>query len=60
MTWTALIGSAGIIENILNEDQLSIKSIYNMQGQQIQELLKNELQIVVFSDNSRKQVFITE
>jgi hypothetical protein len=31
-----------------------------MQGQQIQELLKNELQIVVFSDNSRKQVFITE
>jgi hypothetical protein len=60
VTWTALIGSAGIIENILNEDQLSIKSIYNMQGQQIQELLKNELQIVVFSDNSRKQVFITE
>ena len=60
VTWNAVIGSAGLFENILDQDELTIKSIYNLQGQQIPELLKNQRQIVVFSDNSRKQVFIAE
>ena len=60
VTWNAIIGSAGLLENIFDEDELTIKSIYNLQGQQIPELLKNQRQIVVFSDNSRKQVFIIE
>jgi hypothetical protein len=60
VTWNAIIGSAGLIDNILDEDELTIKSIYNLQGQQIPELLKNQLQIIVFSDNSRKQVYINE
>jgi hypothetical protein len=60
VTWNAIIGSAGLIENILDEDELTIQAIYNLQGQQIPELLINQLQIVVFSDNSRKQIFITE
>ena len=60
VTWNAIIGSAGLIDNTLDEDELTIKAIYNLQGQQIPELLKNKLQIVVFSDNSRKQVFIAE
>jgi hypothetical protein len=60
VTWNAVIGSAGLFESILDQDELTIKSIHNLQGQQIHELLKNKLQIVVFSDNSRKQVFIAE
>tara|TARA_B100001059_G_scaffold68819_1_gene65744 strand:+ start:386 stop:907 length:522 start_codon:yes stop_codon:yes gene_type:complete len=60
VTWNAIIGSAGLFENILDQDELTIKSIYNLQGQKIPELLKNIPQIVVFSDNSRKQVFIVE
>jgi hypothetical protein len=60
VTWNAIIGSAGLFENILDQDELTIKSIYNLQGQKIPELLKNKPQIVVFSDNSRKQVFIAE
>tara|TARA_B100000767_G_scaffold117297_1_gene112006 strand:+ start:1702 stop:2259 length:558 start_codon:yes stop_codon:yes gene_type:complete len=60
VTWNTIIGSAGLFENILDQDELTIKSIYNLQGQQIPELLKNQLQIVVFSDNSRKQVYINE
>ena len=60
VTWNAIIGSAGLFENILDQDELTIKSIYNLQGQQIPELLKNQLQIIVFSDNSRKQVYINE
>lgn len=60
VTWNAIIGSAGFIDNILDEDELTIKAIYNLQGQQIPEILKNQRQIVVFSDNSRKQVFIAE
>ena len=60
VTWNAIIGSAGLFENILNQDELTIQAIYNLQGQRIPELLKNQLQIVVFSDNSRKQVFIAE
>ena len=60
VTWNAIIGSAGLIDNILDEDELTIKAIYNLQGQQIPELLKNQRQIVVFCDNSRKQVFIIE
>ena len=60
VTWNAIIGSAGLIDNILDEDELTIKAIYNLQGQQIPELLKNQLQIIVYSDNSRKQVLIIE
>lgn len=60
VTWNAIIGSAGLIDNILDEDELTIKAIYNLQGQQIPELLKNQLQIIVYSDNSRKQIFIIE
>ena len=60
VTWNAIIGSAGYFENILDQDELTIKAIYNLQGRQIPELLKNKLQILVFSDNSRKQVFIAE
>lgn len=60
VTWNAIIGSAGLIDNFLDQDDLTIKAIYNLQGQQIPELLKNQRQIVVFSDNSRKQVFIIE
>tara|TARA_B100000524_G_scaffold150955_2_gene76420 strand:- start:68 stop:625 length:558 start_codon:yes stop_codon:yes gene_type:complete len=60
VTWNAIIGSAGLIDNILDQDELTIKAIYNLQGQEIPELMKNQLQIVVFSDNSRKQVFIAE
>ena len=60
VTWNAIIGSADLIDNILDQDKLTIKAIYNLQGQQIPELLKNQRQIVVFSDNSRKQVFIIE
>ena len=60
VTWNAIIGSAGLIDNILDDDKLTIKAIYNLQGEQIPELLKNQLQIIVFSDNSRKQVFIIE
>ena len=60
MTWNATIGSAGLLENILEEEQIKIQAIYNMQGQRISELLKNQLQIVVFSNNTREQVFISE
>ena len=60
VTWNAIIGTAGLIDNILDQDELTIKAIYNLQGQQIPELLKNQLQIVVFRDNSRKQVYISE
>ena len=60
VTWNAVIGSAGLFENILDQDEITIKAIYNLQGQQIPELLKNQRQIVVFSDNSRKQVYINE
>ena len=60
VTWNAIIGSAGLIDNILDEDKLTIKAIYNLQGRQIPELMKNQLQIIVYSDNSRKQVFIAE
>ena len=60
VTWHAIIGSAGLIDNILDEDELTIKAIYNLQGQQIPELLKNQRQIVVFSDNSRKQLYIID
>lgn len=60
VTWNAIIGSAGLIDNIFDEDELTIKWIYNLQGQQISELLKNQLQIVVFSDGSRKQLYIID
>jgi hypothetical protein len=60
VTWNAIIGSAGLLENILYEEQNKIQAIYTMQGQRIPELLKNQLQIVIFSDNTRKQVFISE
>lgn len=60
VTWNAIIGSAGLIDNILDQNELTIKAIYNLQGQRIPELLKNQRQILVFSDNSRKQVFIIE
>ena len=60
VTWNAIIGSAGLIDNILDEDKLTMKAIYNLQGQQIPELMKNQLQIVVFSDNSRKQLYIMD
>ena len=60
VTWNAIIGSAGLLENILNQEQIKIQAIYTMQGQRIAELLKNQLQIVVFSDNTRKQIFISE
>ena len=58
--WNVLIGSAGLFENILNQDELTIQAIYNLQGRQIPELMKNQLQIVVFSDNSRKQLYIID
>ncbi len=60
VTWNATIGSAGFLDNILDEEQIKIQAIYTMQGQRIPELLKNQLQIVVFSDNTRKQVYILE
>ena len=60
VTWNATIGSAGLLDNILDENQIKIQAIYNMQGQRISELLKNQLQIVIFSDNTRKQIFISE
>ena len=60
VTWNAVIGSAGFFENILDQDELTIKAIYNLQGEQIPELLKNQLQIVVYSDHSRKQLYIID
>ena len=60
VTWNAVIGSAGFFENIFDQDELTIKAIYNLQGEQIPELLKNQLQIVVYSDNSRKQLYIID
>ena len=60
VTWNAIIGSAGFLENILDEEQIKIQAIYNLQGQRIPELIKNQLQIVVFNDNTRKQIFIAE
>ena len=60
VTWNAIIGSAGLLDNILDDNQIKIQAIYNMQGQRISELLKNQLQIVVFSNNTRKQVYISE
>ena len=60
VTWNAVIGSAGFFENIFDQDELTIKAIYNLQGEQIPELLKNQLQIVVYSDHSRKQLYIID
>ena len=60
VTWNATIGSAGLLDNILDEEQIKIQAIYTMEGQRIPELLKNQLQIVVFSDNTRKRVYILE
>tara|TARA_B100001287_G_C22663848_1_gene521850 strand:- start:1207 stop:1764 length:558 start_codon:yes stop_codon:yes gene_type:complete len=60
VTWNAVIGSAGLFENILDQNELTIQSIYNLQGQKIPELLKNQLQIIVFNDGSKKQVYITD
>ena len=60
VTWNATIGSAGLLDNILDEEQIKIQAIYTMEGQRIPELLKNQLQTVVFSDNTRKQVYILE
>ena len=60
VTWQAVVGSANLIENYLDANEKEIKSIYTMDGKMVSELLINQLQFVVFSDGTSKQLYITE
>lgn len=60
VTWQAVVGSASLIENYLDANEKEIKSIYTMDGKMVSELLINQLQFVVFSDGTSKQLYITE
>ena len=60
VTWQAVVGSASLIEIYLDANEKEIKSIYTMDGKMVSELLVNQLQFVVFSDGTSKQLCITE
>ena len=60
VTWQAVVGSASLIEIYLVANEKEIKSIYTMDGKMVSELLVNQLQFVVFSDGTSKQLYITE
>ena len=60
VTWQAVVGSASLIEIYLDANEKEIKSIYTMDGKMVSELLVNQLQFVVFSDGTSKQLYITE
>ena len=60
VTWEINAGIANLDENLLHSQETSIKAIFNMEGKRFTELIKNQIQIVVFEDNSMKKIFITE
>ena len=60
VTWEINAGVANLEENSLQSQETSIKAIFNMEGKRLTELIKNQIQIVVFEDNSQKKIFITE
>ena len=60
VTWQAVVGSASLIEIYLDANEKEIKSIYTMDGKMVSELLVNQLQFVVFSDGTSKQLYINE
>ena len=60
VTWEINAGIANLDENSLHNQETSIKAIFNMEGKRFTELIKNQIQIVVFEDNYQKKIFITE
>lgn len=60
ITWEINAGIASLEENSLHSQNTSIKAIFNMEGKRFSELIKNQIQFVVFEDNYQKKIFITE
>ena len=60
VTWEINAGVANLDENSLQSQETSIKAIFNMEGKRLTELIKNQIQFVLFEDNSQKIIFIAE
>ena len=60
VTWEINAGIANLDENSLHSQEANIKAIFNIEGKRFTELIKNQIQFIVFEDNSMKKIFITE
>ena len=60
VTWHAIAGSVGILNDWLGVNQAKIKTIYNMEGKIVHEIKPNQIFIVVYSDNSTTKIFVND
>jgi len=60
VTWHAIAGSVGILNDWLGVNQAKIKTIYNMEGKIVHEITPNQIFIVVYSDNSTTKIFVND
>ena len=60
MTWHAIAGSVGILNDWLGVNQAKIKTIYNMEGKIVHEITPNQIFILVYSDNSTTKIFVND